>query len=163
MDAALFVKGEWWRPLTAVLLHRDVAHLAANVVFGMLLLGLAGGMIGTWPAFFITYTSGALANLIGAAIYGSDYRSLGASGMVMAALGLLTSFSLAQLRQLSRRSLAFRGVAGGLLLLVLLGFSPQTDVLAHVSGFVFGVLFGTLLLYRPLLESGLRNQRQSAR
>ena len=156
MDTSAFLAGEWWRPLTAVLLHHDAAHLVANVSIGMIFLGLAGGLFGTWRAFLISYASGAMAYLVGALAFGEKYHSLGASGMVMGALGLLTSFSLANVDGLDRRKFGYQSVAGGLLLLVLLGFNPQphTDVLAHLSGFFFGLSFGllTAIFRRSLLR-----------
>src|SRR5436190_1165057 len=38
-----------------------------------------------------------------------------------------------------------RSVLGGVLLLVLVGFDPASDVVAHVSGFVLGGLFGAIV------------------
>jgi membrane associated rhomboid family serine protease len=39
----------------------------------------------------------------------------------------------------------FRAFAAGLLILVLIGFSPKSDIVAHVGGFATGALFGGLL------------------
>jgi rhomboid protease GluP len=142
--SAGFFHGQWWRPFTAVLLHADAAHLASNTAIGLVFVGLAGGMFGTWRALGMSYLCGIAAYIVGAALKGTDYRALGASGMVMGALGLLTAFSLAHFHKADRRKWILRGLAGGMLLLVMLGFDPRprTDVLAHVSGFAFGVLFG---------------------
>jgi membrane associated rhomboid family serine protease len=38
-----------------------------------------------------------------------------------------------------------RGAAAGFLILVLLGFSPGVDMVAHVGGFLAGAAFGLLL------------------
>jgi membrane associated rhomboid family serine protease len=78
--------------------------------------------------------------------------SLGASGVVMGALGLLTAQSLALLRiGFPPRQLLWRGLFGGLLLLILLGLDPSmnTDVIAHVAGFATGVLLGGMLALLP--------------
>jgi hypothetical protein len=40
MDGAALAHGEWWRLFTATWLHADIAHLAMNMVFGFLFLGL---------------------------------------------------------------------------------------------------------------------------
>jgi len=143
-----FFAGEWWRPFTAVLLHQNGPHLIANVGIGMLFSGLAGGQFGAWRAFLLSYAAGVIAFVIGAAVQGDHYHALGASGMVMGALGLLTSFSLMHLNEMNKRWLAIRGIAGGLLLPVLLGLNPNphTDVLAHLTGFFFGLLFGSCAL-----------------
>lgn len=38
---------------------------------------------------------------------------------------------------------------GGLLLFVFLGVSPETDVVAHLAGFISGLLLGSLLALAP--------------
>jgi membrane associated rhomboid family serine protease len=146
MDGAAVVDGEWWRLFTAVWLHADFAHLATNVVLGCLLLGLAMGHYGTGLGLLAAYLAGVLGNVASWLLHGAGHRSLGASGMVMGALGLVAILSLGLLKG-SPHALrfAFGGVAGGIMLLVLLGLSPGTDVAAHFGGFVSGVLLGGLL------------------
>src|SRR5437867_1402599 len=46
MDSAQVAHGQWWRLFTAMWLHADAAHLAANVTFGVLVLGLVMGRYG---------------------------------------------------------------------------------------------------------------------
>jgi membrane associated rhomboid family serine protease len=41
------------------------------------------------------------------------------------------------------------GVFGGVLLFILLGVAPDTDVLAHFGGFVSGLFLGALLNLAP--------------
>ena len=47
------------------------------------------------------------------------------------------------------RQVLVRGFGGGVLLLILFGTNPDTDVLAHVAGFVSGCLLGGLLQLLP--------------
>ena len=63
--------------------------------------------------------------------------------MVMGCLGLLAAqaFWLWRSGQPDRRQLVTGGAAG-VLLFVLLGLTPGTDILAHTGGFAFGCLFG---------------------
>jgi membrane associated rhomboid family serine protease len=146
MMNGLAVKGgEWWRLLTAVTLHADLAHLAANLVTGFLLLGLAMGAFGPGIGLLASLAAGVVGNLAGLAVYPDGYRGLGASGMIMGCLGVLSAQSVALLRHgLTHRQLAARGMLAGCLLLVLLGFSPEgnTDIVAHVAGFFAGGVFG---------------------
>jgi membrane associated rhomboid family serine protease len=148
MNTAAARSGEWWRLFTAIMLHADVAHLAANVTTGVLILGLAMGFYGVEVCLLITYLAGAGGNWAGLLFYGQPQSSLGASGMVMGGLGLMTMQSLFLWRQ-SRSTAEFmkRGVMAGALLLVLLGFNPTSDVIAHVGGFVWGCLFGGVLAF----------------
>lgn len=70
--------------------------------------------------------------------------------MVMGALGLVTAQSLAMARAgLTSQQLATRGLLAGALLLVLLGFNPGADVLAHVAGFLTGGFLGAVLILLP--------------
>jgi len=158
--------GEWWRLFTAVTLHGDLPHLAANVTTGLLLLGLAMGTLGPGVGFLAAFLAGVGGNLAGLLFYPASHRGLGASGMVMGALGLLAAQWLSLLRHgLTPRQLAARGVLSGCLLLVLLGFSPagNVDVLAHVAGFVTGlVLGGALTLCPPPLLHNARTDFSAA-
>ncbi len=66
----------------------------------------------------------------------------------MGALGLLTGQSLALLRQgPPARQLLQRGLLGGLFLFIFLGANPapNTDMVAHVAGFVSGIILGGAL------------------
>lgn len=146
MDNEAVHRGQWWRIFTAVSLHGDIAHLSGNVTIGVLLLGLAMGSFGPGLAVLAAYLAGAGGNLAGLLFAGPLHRSLGASGMVMGALGLLAGQSLAILRRGDNpKQLMVRMVLGACLLLVLLGLDPNTDVLAHVGGFASGALLGAVL------------------
>lgn len=151
--------GEWWRLFTAVTLHGDMAHLAANATTGLILTGLVMGIYGAGTGLLAAFLAGVGGNLAGLLFYPEAHRGLGASGMIMGALGLLAAQWITLLKHgLTPRQLAIRGVLSGGLLLVLLGFSPQqnVDVLAHVAGFISGLLLGTVL---ALLPAKLRASR----
>lgn len=138
--------GEWWRLFTAVTLHADIAHLAANVTTGIVLLGLAMGALGAGNALLLSFVGGALGNVLSLALHDDPFRSLGASGMVMASLGLLTAHSLVLARHEKPALRLGRGVIAGGLILVLLGLSPASDVIAHVGGFIAGMALGLIAL-----------------
>ena len=143
-DAVL--QGEWWRLFTGVTLHADVAHLAANVTTGILLTGLAMGCLGMGNALLLSLLGGVLGNVLSMALRDGSTASLGASGMVMASLGLLTAHSFMTARQEKPSLLISRGVIAGCLLVVLLGLSPKSDVIAHVGGFAAGIILGLIAM-----------------
>jgi membrane associated rhomboid family serine protease len=153
MDEAALAHGEWWRVFTAIWLHADLAHLAANVVFGFLFLGMVMGRYGPGVGLFAAYLAGLGGNVIAWLVYDESYRSLGASGMVMGALGLLAvqSFALLKRRNANTFRLFAAGILAGILLFVLLGTSPGTDIVAHLGGFVTGLVLGSLLAFAPRL------------
>jgi membrane associated rhomboid family serine protease len=150
MDNAAVGAGQWWRLFTATMLHIDAPHLIANTIAGVLLLGLAMGSYGAGVGLLAAYLAGAGGNVAGWILYGADHRGLGASGMVMGALGLLTVQWLALLREGAQaHRLAARGVLAGILLLVLWGMNPASDVIAHVGGFCTGALLGAGMIWVP--------------
>jgi len=150
MDSAAVWDGQWWRLFTAITLHADVAHLMSNVSTGLLLLGLAMGSFGPGFGLLAAYLAGAGGNLAGLLLHAGHYRGLGASGMIMGALGMLTAQSLVWVRAGPQaRQVMVRGLGGGVLLLILFGTNPDADVLAHVAGFVSGCLLGGVLLLLP--------------
>ena len=153
MDSAALASGEWWRIFTAEVLHADLLHFATNAVFGLLLLGLAMGRYGAGVGLLAAYLAGAGGNVVSWLLHSETHRALGASGVVMGALGLLVPQSVTSLRGNPRAlHLAFSGLTGGVLLFVLLGLSPGTDVAAHFGGFAAGAFIGFWLALVPRLE-----------
>ena len=138
--------GEWWRLFTGITLHADIAHLAANVTTGIVLTGLAMGCYGFGNALLLSLLGGALGNIASLALRDDPFRSLGASGMVMASLGLLTAHSFIVARHENPALLIGRGVVAACLLVVLLGLSPKSDVIAHIGGFIAGILLGLIAM-----------------
>ena len=158
MDASSVGHGQWWRLFTAIWLHADLAHLASNAVIGGVFLGLAMGRYGTGIGLLTAYLAGACGNLFAWFTAPQPRFSLGASGMVMGALGLLAIQSLSFWRQTPiARKYILSGVIGGVMLFLLLGVSPGTDLLAHGGGFAAGLLLGAILnvLRKALDKSGI--------
>ena len=60
---------------------------------------------------------------------------------------------------LAHRWLQFAQLAAGVLILVLVGFSPDADVVAHVGGFIAGAILGLGLGLAPpaRLQHGVAN------
>ena len=148
MDSQMVAAGQWWRLFTAVTLHADLPHLLSNITSGLILLGLAMARYGTGIALLIAFLSGVGGNVAGFLLYPDAHRGLGASGMVMGALGLLAIASPADGwdRQVGI-GLIMRGIVATFLMLVLIGFSPRSDVVAHVGGYVGGVVFGLVMMH----------------
>lgn len=151
LDAAV-LRGEFWRLFTAQWLHADLGHLVMNLATGLPLVGLVMGCYGSGSGLLAALLAGAIGNLATLALALEPHRSLGASGLIMGALGLLAAQGLvlgrraAGMRRLSRAALA-----AGVMLFVLMGLSPGTDVVAHAGGFVGGLALGALVAQRLLL------------
>jgi membrane associated rhomboid family serine protease len=154
MNSAAVMAGEWWRLFTATWLHADIAHLASNAGFGFLLLALALGRHGTGAGLLAAWLAGAAGNVVSMVVHGNVQSGLGASGVVMGALGLLAAQPRGLLGPtVSRSRVVFTTLAATGLLFALLGLSPQSDVAAHAGGFGAGVVLGWLLVRVPDLAT----------
>jgi rhomboid protease GluP len=148
MDGQLFRNGEWWRSFTALTLHSDIGHLAGNIVFGTLFGLLAGRVAGSGLAWLGIVLAAALGNTINTLVLMPSHRSIGASTAVFAALGLVSGF-VWRGRFMAQDRWPYRvgPIVGGIALLAYTGTGDEnTDIGAHLAGFVCGFATGMLLL-----------------
>lgn len=149
VDGELIRNGQWWRTITALTLHAGIRHLAGNIGFGVLFGLMAGRLVGSGVAWFgIVMASGA-ANFLNTILLASTHRAIGASTAVFGALGLVSGFVWrAKLMRQDRWPLRLGPIVGGIALLAFTGTGDaNTDVGAHLAGFVCGFVCGTLLTF----------------
>lgn len=141
--------GEWWRTLTALTLHSGVGHLLGNIGFGALFGGLLARLVGNGIAWFLIVLAAASANALNTVLLESSHRAIGASTAVFAALGLLGGFVWrAQLMEQERWPYRLGPIVGAIALLAYTGTGDEnTDIGAHLSGFVCGFATGILLTF----------------
>lgn len=145
--AGRVLAGEWWRAVTALALHGDAGHAAGNMAFGAFFGYLAGQYLGSGVGGLAIVLAAAAGNLANAALQAGGHRSIGASTAVFAALGLVGAwvFGLSRRHALgwARR---WAPVVGAVALLAYTGTGDEnTDVTAHLTGFVAGAAGGALL------------------
>lgn len=147
IDGELIRDGEWWRLITALTLHSGAKHLSANLVFGVVFGLFAGRLLGSGAAWLAIVTTAAFGNLLNTLLLESTHRSIGASTAVFAALGLVAGYVWrAKLMSQERWPYRFGPIVGGLALLMYTGTGDaNTDVGAHLMGFVSGFAGGMLL------------------
>jgi membrane associated rhomboid family serine protease len=143
-DAEKIANGQWWRAVTALTLHADVAHLAGNLAIGGAIVILLCREVGAGLAWSLILGSGILGNLMNASLHSSGHISVGASTAVFGAVGILAATSVVRHRhQLQRRWPL--PVAAGLALLAVLGTAGEhTDLGAHLFGFLWGIVLGAV-------------------
>jgi membrane associated rhomboid family serine protease len=134
--------GEWWRLITALTLHADWLHLFSNLTIGGFFVLLLCREYGSGLGWTLLLVAGALGNWANAQVQLPTHSSIGASTAVFAAVGALTAINLVRHR-LDRRGQWKLIVVGALALLALLGTEGKnTDLGAHLFGFLFGVGLG---------------------
>lgn len=144
LDAARVQAGEWWRAWTALTLHLDGPHLAANLLAGVWFGYLAGRQMGTGTAWLLTVLGAGIANLLEGQFGPPEHRAVGASTAVFAALGAMSAYSWRERFQLPQRWARRWGpLIAGVILLGWTGSAGEgTDVVAHLGGFVVGAVLG---------------------
>jgi rhomboid protease GluP len=150
LDGVRLRDGQWWRAVTALMLHADLAHLAANAGFGALFGTFVARVHGAGVGWLLILVAAALANLVNGAWMPVGQASLGASTAVFAALGALAVHRWPAATRLARAGLRGGSVVAALVLLALLGTGDvHTDVLAHALGFASGALIALPLRRWP--------------
>lgn len=144
MRAGPLLDGEWWRAVTALTLHSDAGHLTANLVFGIVFGLLAASALGGGVAWCGILLAGAVGNTLNAVVQAPTHASIGASTAVFAALGIIVSHALRYWSALGGGWLRrWSPMVGGIVLLAYTGTGGErTDVVAHLTGFVAGLLLG---------------------
>lgn len=143
-----------WRFLTSIFLHGGIAHLVLNL-FALLFFGsVLEKFIGSKRFLIVFFTTGILANLVAVNFYSA---SLGASGAIFGILGTL--IIIRPLMAVWAFGIPMPLFVAGILwaaadLLGAYGFftgNPidNTGNIAHLSGMLFGILFG--FFYKKLL------------
>ena len=158
-DAERILRGELWRTVTALTLHADVGHVAANAIAGAIFVGLVCRQLGPGLGFALVLLAGVGGNILNAALHGSLHVSVGASTAVFGALGLLGGLAVARRRRKGARGRqTWIPIAAGLALLAMLGMGEQVDLWAHVWGFVVGGMLGILVAFAVPVRPAARVQ-----
>jgi len=136
--------GEWWRLITALTLHADWLHLISNLTIGGFFVFLLCREFGSGLGWTLLLAAGTLGNWANAQMQLPTHSSIGASTAVFAAVGVLAAINLVRHR-LDRRGQWKLIAVGALALLALLGTEGKnTDLGAHLFGFLFGVVLGVV-------------------
>ena len=147
-SAEAIVRGEWWRVITALMLHADLLHLLGNVVGSLVFVSAVGRWLGVGLGGAVVLAAAAVGNLLTAHFYQVRHVSVGASTATFAALGVLSGLQM--LRRHHHRESGLRGspwlpLAAGLGLIVMIGSGERADIVAHLAGLGAGVVAGLLV------------------
>ena len=146
MQAGLVAQGEWWRTITALTLHADIAHIVGNSLFGAVFGLFVGRYLGSGVGWLLILLAGATGNLLNAVVRPDVFSSIGASTATFAALAIGSAFVWRRgyFRGRGWRR-SFAPVFAGIALLSFTGVGGgNTDVVAHFTGFAAGIAFGVV-------------------
>ena len=152
VDAGALVRsrvlaGEYWRMLSATLLHGSSDHLFGNCV-ALYILGLAGEhALGSWRLLLLYVASG-LAGSVASVLTGPG-PSVGASGAICGLMGgvVLILYRYRRVYHIRDKEIGFV-LAGWAAYTILMGaLDPHIDNWAHLGGLLCGALIG--LAIRP--------------
>lgn len=161
-SAHLIEGGQSWRLLVANLLHRDLTHLLLNL-FGLLFAGAVMEGVYRRGDYLLLLTCSGVSTMALSAWW-SDAVTVGASGLVFGCLGASLAFTLRYGRWLPRRYRLYFAFAAVLYAFGMLGmgfFSPRTDNVGHIGGFVCGGALGSVLVPRLLRLRALEEERRA--
>ena len=144
---ARVLDGEWWRLLSATVLHGGVDHLIGNL-FALYVLGVGLEHAVAWRGTAMVYVLAGLGGSL-VSIGFSTRPSVGASGAIFGMMGALVVFLWEHRDRFAVRDRRVAGVMAvwaGLTLLVGY-FTPYVDNAAHLGGLAAGAAIG--LRIRP--------------
>ncbi|MFO0579319.1 MAG: rhomboid family intramembrane serine protease [Polyangia bacterium] len=154
-------EGEWWRLLSATVLHGSIVHLLMNGLvlwnFGTFMERLLG-----WGRFLTVYVLAGLFGTVLGTLLSPLLQfglSVGASGALFGLLGVsaVLAFRPSGLPELLQRDLK-KSAIQNLLLNVIASLRPHIDWAAHLGGALVGGLLVLLGVARPqpIVVSGAR-------
>jgi len=137
--------GELYRSVTSLMLHAGPLHLMGNIA-GIAIFGTAVCTIMGWGVgWLMILVSGITGNLTNALLYTSGHISIGASTAIFGAIGILSASQFfKKFKQSGQKIKAFLPLSCGLALLGILGSGEHSDLMAHLFGFLAGIVLGSL-------------------
>lgn len=135
--------GEYWRLLTAPMLHGGLIHFVMNAL-ALLYLGKRVEVFARWPHVPMVFLFSALVGGEASARF-LDAPSVGASGGVMGWLGFLLVFETLHTALVPRS--AKRRLIGGVLMTALIGLVGYRfiDNAAHFGGLIAGMAYAAIV------------------
>ena len=140
---ALVDPTQWYRLITHMFLHSSLSHLMGN----MIMLYAAGSMVEEKMnravymfMYFFSGLCGGILSVWSRMQTGEDYYSLGASGAIYGIMGALIAWMLMN-RQWKSIRFYNRILIAILLLFYGSGLNEEIDYMAHLGGFIAGLLF----------------------
>jgi rhomboid protease GluP len=148
------LEGEYWRMLSATMLHGSAQHLFGNCV-ALYILGLAGEhALGSWR-FLLLYVASGLAGSLASVLTGPG-PSVGASGAIFGLMGgvVLILYRYRRVYHVRDKEIGFVLAGWGAYTILMGALDPQIDNWAHLGGLLCGALLAFGI--QPRVALGVR-------
>lgn len=150
---SLSLHGAWWRLVTANFLHAGLQHILGNMVLLLIAGRMVESKIGALAFLTVYMICGVAAEALSAAGH-PGVVGIGASGAIAGIMGV--AVVLAQSRRCP--DIDGRWLLQTLALNAVYSLMPSVDWLAHLGGFLAGLVCGVALLVIP---HALGDQREA--
>ena len=153
--APYIYQGEWWRLITAGVLHAGFIHLAMNSYALFILVGEVEQFYGT-SRLICAYIFSSFTGFLFSLLFSPRSLSLGASAAAFGLIGIMLAMSVRHrsdpLVQLVRAQ-----YTQWVIFSLVLSFMPGVDLAAHIGGLIGGFIVG-LIAGLPGLPNSPREQ-----
>ncbi|GAB6886547.1 rhomboid family intramembrane serine protease [Desulfothermus okinawensis JCM 13304] len=152
-DSWAIYKGEWWRLITCLTLHKNVAHVLSNIFWEGVFIYFLLREIEPSIAWALILLGGILGNLINYFYHPLNHISIGFSTCVFATCGISVGIRSVQ----NPRDIGIY-VMTGLGLFAMLGIGAQiVDVGSHFFGLIIGFILGVVFELFELDKISFKN------
>lgn len=145
---SVYLRGEYWRLATSMLVHADVQHFLSNgVVLGVLAFLLYGYYgVRVYPGWTIVF--GTIVTGLSLRTYPAQTSLVGASGVVYLMAGFWLTLYLLLERRVSIGKRLVRAIGFGFIVLVPTAFEPTVSYRTHLIGLLVGVGFAIAYFWK---------------
>lgn len=137
------VHGEWYRLISSMFLHFNFEHILMNMLSLFIFGKIVESIIGSWRMLIIYIISGLYGNFVSLS-FNTTTISVGASGAIFGLIGSI--FVIMYLSKNFNKKMIGQLLIALVVLIVFLLFMSNINIMAHLGGFISGVLI-TLIGY----------------
>jgi len=137
--------GEWWRIVTPIFMHTSFIHLLFNSFTCIIFAPPLEHLLGKNRFLFLYISAGVFANIATFFLEPLTYVHIGSSGAIFGLFGFLLFLAIFKKYLLSKDH-AQMIIIIGILALVFSLTEVNVNVVAHIAGMLFGVIYGFIVL-----------------
>ena len=137
------VHGEWYRLISSMFLHFNFEHILMNMLSLFIFGKIVESIIGSWRMLIIYIISGLYGNFVSLS-FNTTTISVGASGAIFGLIGSI--FVIMYLSKNFNKKMIGQLLIALVVLIVFSLFMSIINIMAHLGGFISGVLI-TLIGY----------------